>query len=264
MKKLKLLLFGVVILESCISAAQSKYDIPEGKYDLYLNIFLSHCKKVASNLPYNIKINNDLFDIENPREYIALSLPFILDGDTTLYYYMTKPQYDYFMDADSLVLRSPSYRTLFSFNAVGCFDYKDYMVVVYSFPLDDPNYYKCYTVNTYTKDGKRIDRLPFFMWRRDIDAEEFGDELDPSWLEMTGYIDENFEITICQRTKWSVIHSRDGKDFSKEYFKEQDEMRSHREYHVYRIDETGHFEEVKKVNLYEVDDNNTWSKKSDR
>lgn len=233
--------------------------ISPDKYQKYLTYFIKDCHQASSVLPFKVRMGNAWIDME--EKYLFLAEFFILDGDTTLLMYDENPVTEYYPSNDSLVTVIAGHRALFDFRAVGCFDYKDFMVVVYSFPLDDPNYYQCYTVNTYTKDGKRIDRLPFFMWRRDIDAEEFGDELDPSWLEMTGYIDEDFEITICQRTKWSVIHSRDGIDFSKEYFKEQEEMRAHREYHVYRIDETGHFEEVKKKNLFEVDDNNTWTRK---
>ena len=256
MKRLKysILMFLSVFFTECLS--QNKYDIPEGKYELYLKAFIRDCRRADSILPFHIRTQN--FQIETKRNFIVLSLSFILGGDTTQLYYSTKPIYAY-MDTDSLTLIQGSYKTIFDFYAVGCFDYKDFIVIVYSFPLNDPNYYQCYTVNTYTKDGKRIDRLPFFIWRTDFDATEWGDEFDPSWFEMQGYIDENFEITIQQKMPWKIIHARDGEDFSQEWLAEKNEMRAYQEYHVYQINSDGHFVKVQKEHKYEVDDNNNWS-----
>lgn len=257
MKDLKFILFALFYVACLRCFGQSKFVIPTDKYVLCIKDFISDCRKTTTNLPYKIHTTDWLVDVKAQPLFFAVS--FILDGDTSLFYYKTKPIYKYYMDADSLVQIMGSYRVAFDFEAVGCFDYKDYMVVVYSFPLADPNYYKCYTINTYTKDGKRIDRLPFFMWRTDFDATEWGDEFDPSWLEMTGYIDDDFEITIRQKLSWSVIHEHDGEDFSKEWLTKQDEMRAHEEYHVYHINNNGSFIEINKKPKYKVDDNNNWT-----
>ena len=246
----------IIFLYSIGTLGQNFNCIPEGKYEAYLKEFFRECRKAKGELPYNIKINNGRIDIKG--SYIVLDLPFILDCDTTLQYYMTNPIYDYFMDADSLVLRQDSYRVIFSTYAFGCFDYKDYMVVVYSFPLANPNYYKALTINTYTKEGIRIDRMPFFIWRYDNNLEE--DEFDPEWLEMSGYIDENFEITICKRTPWDVLHEDYG--VQKEGMDDDtyNHLHEYTEYHVYNISDDGHFIEVQKEHKYEVNERNNWTK----
>ena len=221
--------------------------------------FFSECRNAKGELPYNIKINDGAIDMKG--EYIVLDLPFIFDCDTTLQYYMTNPIYDYCMDSDSLVLRHDSYRVMFSTYTFGCFDYKDYIVVVYTFPLADPNYYQCYTINTYTKKGIRIDRIPFFILRYDSNLEE--DEFDPEWLELSGYIDESFEITICKRTQWEVLHE----DYvaRKEEVDEDtyNNLHEYAEYHVYNISDDGHFIEVQKPHKYEADDDNNWRRVGD-
>ena len=247
----------------CLSVnAQPSECIPEGKYDFYLNDFMNDCHNVDATLPYTLRLKNDNLDVK--REYIVsiLHTPFILDCNKNIQYYsyMTNPIYDYYMDADSLVLRQGSYRLTFSFSAVACFDYKDYMVVIYTYPLADPNYYETLTINTYAKDGKRIDRLPFFIWRNDLSVLEWGDNLDESWIELTGYIDENFEITTRHRTHWEDIHEEHG--FRKEGMDEDtyNHLHEYTEYHVYNISDDGHFIEVQKEHKYEVDEKNNWTK----
>lgn len=231
--------------------------IPKGKHDAYKDEFFRECRNAERELPYSIKINNGKIDMK--KGFIVLDLPFVLDCDTTQQYYMTNPIYDYYMDSDSLVLRQDSYRTVFDFDAVGCFDYKDFFVVVYTFPLANPNYYVSLTINTYTKEGIRIDRLPFFIWRYDLSILEWGENLDESWIEQTGYIDESFEITIRRRTPWEEFHEDHG--FCKEGLDDgaYNYLHEYVEYHVYSISDDGHFVEVQKKHKYEVDERNNWA-----
>lgn len=247
-----LLLFGL----ECYS--QKINGIPADKYEFWRKDFIEDCRKSTAKLPYNIHIQG-YWQVDMKKIDLFNETAFILDGDTSLLYYMTKPVYDYYMDADSLVLVQGSYRTTFDFKAIGCFDYKDYVVVVYTFPLANPNFYQCCTINTYSKKGKRIDRMPFFMWRFDFDILDIGENLDASWLEMTGYIDESFEITICQRTPWNIIHDEHG--FRKEGLDEDvyNNLHTSIEYHVYNISDDGHFVEVQKPHKYEADERNNWT-----
>ena len=247
-----LLLFGL----ECYS--QKINGIPADKYEFWCKDFIEDCRKSTAKLPYNIHIQC-YWQVDMKKIDLFNETAFILDGDTSLLYYMTKSVYDYYMDADSLVLVQGSYRTTFDFKAIGCFDYKDYVVVVYTFPLANPNFYQCCTINTYSKKGKRIDRMPFFMWRFDFDILDIGENLDASWLEMTGYIDESFEITICQRTPWNIIHDEHG--FRKEGLDEDvyNNLHTSTEYHVYNISDDGHFVEVQKPHKYEVDEKNNWT-----
>ena len=188
---------------------------------------------------------------------------FILECDTSLQYYTTKPMYQYFEDMDSLVLVQDGFRISFNFFVVGCFEYKGFMVVVHTYPLADPNVYNCFVISTYSKDTELIDHIPFFVWRTDLDVLEWGDNLDESWIELTGYIDKDFEITVRQRTPWGDIHDEHG--FCKEGLDEgtYEHLHEYVEYHVYNISDDGHFVEVQKPHKYEADDDNNWRRVGD-
>lgn len=254
----------ILLFLTCIKDvdAQITKCIPENKYEYYKQSFIYDCKSTNVSMPFSIKMNEYNWSEDMKYEIFTsyTAKCFILECDTILLYYMTRPIYNYYMDADSLVLVQGSYRTTFNFKAVGCFDYKNYMIVVYSYPLADPNNHKSYTINVYTKDGELIDRMPFFIWRADNELFEADvEEFDAEWLELSGYIDKNFEITICKRTQWEILHEDNG--VRKEGMDEDtyNSLHEYAEYHVYNISDEGHFVEVQKPHKYEVDEKNNWT-----
>ena len=179
------------------------------------------------------------YEIRKPFAHVAV--PFILDKDTTLLSY-TKIERD--EDTGEIISKR---NTWFEFKTIGFFEYKGYWVIVYSYPLADPNIYQCYTVNTYTKEGKRIDRLSFFKWECRLLS-----VMDISWYEMTGYIDEKFEITVQTRSSWSDVNTG-------VYEGEALEEKKKQHYSVYHINENGKFELVDKEPQYVVDNKNNWT-----
>jgi len=219
------------------------FKIPEGKFDLYWEkSFIDKCRKASSKLPFAVETyeNSCMISMEHGNLFAHVVVPFILEGDTTLLSY-TKIERD--EDTGEIINR---YNKWFDFETIGLFEHKGFWVIVYSYPLADPNKYQCFTVNTYTKEGKRIDRLPFFKWecaRMPI--------IDISWFEMTGFIDEEFEITVQTRSSWNDLNTG---IYKGEYLEEKKKQH----YSIYHIDDNGKFEEVSKKPKYIVDDKNNW------
>ncbi len=240
----------LILAFPCItgSATGQNLGIPEGKFEFYWEGFIKDCRNASSALPFKIEAPDNCFiEMKYGNLFPHVAVPFILDGDTSLLGYV-KIEYDDNIaqdDTTGRVIIKKRHRW-FDFEAVGMFEYKDFYVVVYTYPLDDPNEYQCYTVNTYTKDGKRIDRLPFFKWYCNYDN-------DISWFEITGYIDEDFEITIQTRRCWEDAYTRHTGDTLEEIEKQQ--------YKVYRINDEGRFELVNKEPEYVVDGKNNWTRR---
>ncbi|NLC42821.1 MAG: hypothetical protein GX783_00910 [Clostridiales bacterium] len=238
------LLISVALFCAFSAAIGQGFEIPEGKFEVYWEkSFLDKCRKASSELPFKVETptNNCRISMDYGNLFGHVAVPFILDGDTTLRRY-TKIEYD--EDTGKITNK---YRTSFSFQAIGFFEYKDYWIIVYSYPLADPNIYQSYTVNTYTKDGKRIDRLPFFKWECKLLP-----VMDVSWFEMTGYIDDEFEITIQTRGSWSDVNTGI-------YTGEALEEKKKQHYRVYHINDEGRFELVNKEPKYVVDEKNNWT-----
>jgi len=245
MKQLGIGLLIYFILCCSQTLSGQSFDIPKGKFDIYWETsFLDKCRKSSSELPFKIETpeNSCLIRMEYGNLFAHVAVPFILDGDTTLLRY-TKIEKD--EDTGDILTKRTR---LFNFEAVGMFEHKGFWVIVYSFPLADPNIYQSYTINTYSKDGKRIDRLPFFKW----ECERLS-IIDISWFEMTGFIDENFEITIQTRGSWDDINTGIYKG---------DELidKVKQNLHVYHINDNGEFELVEKKPHYFVNDKNDWTK----
>lgn len=239
----KIQLIGFALFCTISASTGQNFEIPEGKFEIYWEkSFLDKCRKASSELPYKIDApeSNCIIRMKYGNLFGHVAVPFILDGDTALLGYVNV-RYD---DYSGEIIRQRY--TWFDFKAVGFFEYRDYWVIVYSYPLADPNIYQCYTVNTYTKDGKRIDRLPFFKWECN-----FMSVMDISWFEMTGYIDEEFEITVQKRSSWDDVNTG-------VYIGETLEEKKKQHYSVYHINENGKFELVDKEPKYIVDDRNNW------
>lgn len=231
--KIKLLLCTTLFISN--SVLGQKFDIPEGKYDLYWNVsFLDKCRKSSSSLPFKVEIskNSCVIGMEYGNIFAHVAVPFILDGDTILLYY-TKIERD---DDTGEIINQ--FNTWFDFKAIGFFEYKYFWVVIYSFPLADPNKYQCYTINTYSKDGKRIDRLSFLKW----ECKQFS-VIDISWFDITGYIDENFEITIQTQGSWNDINTNI-------YKRDELAEKKEKKYSVYQINDQGQFALIKKTRIY--------------
>lgn len=243
MAQLKIKLTVGIILLCSIGVIGQTFKIPDGKYKLYWEkSFLDKCRKATSKLPFQVEasINSCTVRMDYGNLFSHVAVPFILDGDTTLLGY-TKIEFEEYgevIDKDY---------TWFDFEAIGFFEYKGFWVVVYSYPLANPNKFRCYTINTYSKEGKRIDRLPFFKWECSLTSIN-----DISWFEMTGYIDEEFEITVQTRGSWDDINTGiyEGNDLEK---------KKKQQYNVYRINDNGRFEEVNRKPKYVVDEKNNWS-----
>lgn len=235
----------IVLFCICIGAYSQTNWIPEGKFDLYWNDFIKDCRKTQSKLPFKIETSEDKCNVNMVygNLFAHVSIPFILDGDTTLLGYQ---RILYIAEVEG---SKEEFHTWFDFEAVGMFEHKGYWVIIYTFPLADPNKNTSYTVNTYTKDGKRIDRLPFFKWQCNQSI------IEPfSWFEITGYIDDDFEITIQTRGSWDEVSS-----FG---YKKEAAVRAEKEkqlYKVYQINNNGKFEQIDKQPKYIVDDKNNWS-----
>lgn len=245
MKHLRIGFLIYIVLCCSQTLSGQSFDIPEGKFDIYWETsFLEKCRKSSSELPFKIETieNSCQIRMEYGNLFSHVAVPFILDGDTSLLSY-NKIEKD--EDSGEILTK---YTKWFDFEAIGMFEYKGYWVIIYSYPLADPNKYQSYTINTYSKDGKRIDRLPFFKWeckRLSI--------MDISWFEMTGYIDENFEITIQSQGSWDDVNTGIYKGNElKEKMKQN--------YLVYHINDNGEFELVKKKPSYFVNDKNDWTK----
>lgn len=244
MIRLRIRLTSVAFFSIFLATAGQAFEIPEGRYELYWEkSFLNNSRKASSELPFKIKVpeNNCFINMKYGNLFAHVAVPFILDGDTTLLSYIEVKH-----DEDSGEMLSERY-TWFEFITVGMFEYKDYWVIVYSYPLADPNIYQSYTVNTYTKDGKRIDRLSFFKWECKLLP-----VMDVSWFEMTGYIDDEFEITIQTRGSWSDVNTGI-------YTGEALEEKKKQHYRVYHINDEGRFELVNKEPKYVVDEKNNWT-----
>lgn len=244
MIQLRIKLLISIVLFCSTGAIGQIFKIPEGKYELYWErSFLDKCRKATSELPFKIEIpeNSCLLRMEYGNLFAHVAVPFILDRDTALLSY-TKIERD--KDTGEIINKHNAW---FDFKAVGMFEYKGYWVIVYSYPLADPNTYQSYTVNTYTKDGKRIDRLPFFKWECRLLS-----VMDISWFEITGYIDEQFEITVQTRSSWSDVNTG---IFTGEALEEKKKQH----YRVYHINDNGMFELVDKEPRYVVDDQNNWT-----
>ena len=243
MIQLRFIILTSLLLLSSINSAGQTFEIPEGKFEIYWEkSFLDKSRKASSELPFKIETpkNSCLIRMEHGNLFAHVAVPFILDGDTTLLNYTEIKR-----DEDTGELLNKQ-NTWFDFKAVGMFEYKGYWVIVYSYPLADPNKYQCYTINTYTKDGKRIDRLPFFKWecaRLPI--------IDISNFEITSYIDEEFEITVQTRGSWDDINTGIYKGKILEEKKKQ-------HYSVYQINDKGMFEPLDRKPNYVVDDENDW------
>lgn len=243
MMQLKIQLLLCTVLFCSLGVAGQTFEIPEGKFEQYWEtFFLGKCRKATVELPFSVEIpkNSCMIRMAHGNLFAHVAVPFILDGDTTLLSF-TKVRYD--EDTGELLDKRI---TWFDFKTIGFFEYKGYWVIVYSFPLADPNKYQCYTVNTYTKDGKRVDRLPFFKWecaRLPV--------IDISNFDMTGYIDEDFEITIQTRGSWDDVNTG-------RYEGEALEEKKKQNYNVYHINDDGMFEEIDKEPQYVVDDKNNW------
>ena len=242
--RIRLLISFAFLCAFCTATGQT-FEIPEGKYELYWETsFLNNSRKASSELPFKIEVpeNSCFIRMKYGNLFAHVAVPFILDGDTTLLSYIKIER-----DEDSgEILRQQN--TWFDFKTVGMFEYKGYWVIVYSYPLADPNTYQCYTVNTYSKEGKRIDRLPFFKWECGLIS-----VIDISLLEITGYIDEQFEITVQTRGSWSDVNTG---IFTGEALEEKKKQH----YSVYHINDNGMFELVDKEPKYVVDDKNNWTR----
>lgn len=245
MVRFKIKLIIVFTLFCSASLVGQIFEIPEGKFELYWeSFFIEKCKEASSNLPFKVETpkNSCLIRMESGNLFGHVAVPFILDGDTTLRRFVKIERDE---DTGEIIKK---YRKSFSYKAIGFFDFKGYWVIVYSYPLGDPNRYQSYTVNTYTKDGKRIDRLPFFKWECERLA-----VMDISWFEITGYIDEEFEITVQTKGSWDDVHTGRYKGETLEEMKKQ-------KYSVYHINEDGKFELIQKDPEYVVDDKNNWTR----
>jgi len=235
------MLLSIMLYCICSIVVGQVFKIPEGKFNLYWErSFLDKCRKATSELPFVVKTTESSCRIhmEHGNLFAHVAVPFILDGDTTLLNY-TKIERD--EDTGEVIEKSV---TWFDFEVIGMFEYKDYWVIACSYPLADPNIYQCYTINTYSKDGKRIDRLPFFKW----ECEQLS-VMDISWFEITGYIYKDFKIIVQTRTSWEDANTGELKG---------DELKKEQHYSVYHINNKGMFEQVDTVPKYIVDDKNNW------
>lgn len=241
--QLRIKLIVSIVILSTISAIGQTFKIPEGKYELYWNkFFIDKCRKATSELPFKVdaSINSCTVSMKYSNLFSHVAVPFILDGDTALLSY-TKIELEEYGNVIN------KHHTWFDFEAVGFFEYNGFWVIVYSYPLEDPNTYKCYTINTYSKDGKRIDRLPLFKWECNRLS-----VVDITWFEITGYIDEKFEITVQTRCSWNDVNSGIYEGDALEEKKKQ-------KYSVYQINDNGMFELINKETKYVVDDKNNWT-----
>lgn len=219
------------------------FEIPKEKFELYWEkSFLDKCREACSKLPFVVETskNSCMITMKYGNLFGHVAVPFILDGDTALLSY-TKIEWD--EDTGEII---SNYHTWFDFETIGMFEHKGYWVIVYSYPMADPNKYQCYTINTYTKSGKRIDRLPFFKWecaRLPV--------IDISNFEITSYIDEEFEITVQTKGSWNDVNTGIYEGTILEEKKKQ-------YYSVYHINDKGMFERIDKKTKYVVNDENVW------
>ena len=139
MIRLRIRLTSVAFFSIFLATAGQAFEIPEGRYELYWEkSFLNNSRKASSELPFKIKVpeNNCFINMKYGNLFAHDAVPCILDGDTTLLSYIEVKH-----DEDSGEMLSERY-TWFEFITVGMFEYKDYWVIVYSYPLADPIYIK--------------------------------------------------------------------------------------------------------------------------